>query len=227
MMLTIMKGMVIRIKMNDIIIFIEKLPVVLSYIVYGGVFLNVFDYIGLKAKKESNLYKMVSYIIVSYILKSFYDLVAVNLYNFSNTESIGYLTTTIIITAILAFVLATVCKSDIAKTIIDKLDIRRSSGETIWNDLVKKDMWVIAQRKDSSDLYFGFADYIEECSRNPKFALKHYAIGDMAQHKIIADKTEEDNYIVIDAEEMETIEVLYNDGKVKIWEYFNKKIGTI
>ena len=210
--------------MSDIITFIEKLPVILSYIVYGGVFLNIYSFLSLKPKKEGNIYRLMSYVIISYIFKLFYDTMSTCLFGISDTGSLVYLSVTVGLTILLAFALSAASKSSLARKIFDRLRIKRTPNDYVWNDLIDKNMWVIAKRRDSNEIYFGFANFIEESQRNPIIALKHYAIGDCAKHLLVFDKTEDDCYLVIRSEEMETIEILYNDGNSKVWEYFMSKL---
>ncbi len=131
---------------------IKNIPEIISYIVYGYVFLVAYYWISFKDNKDFNNL-LIKSIAMSYLLTTIYDLI-VTKYNI--TFSIEYYKVIFYfaISAILGFIIGKIISHRWFNLLLHKLHIGRTTNENIWDDVIKPYTWIRVFMKDGSS-YLG------------------------------------------------------------------------
>lgn len=207
---------------------INNIPQIISYIVYGYVYLCAYYWISFKDNKDfDNL--LIKSVAVSFILINIYD-VFVEKYKivFSNEyiNVIAYL----LMSAILGFVVGKIISHRWFNLILHKLHIGRTTNENIWDDVIKPYTWVRVFMKDGSS-YMGQYRYGEPFQREPIIALTTWVKYDSDGDKVIDNSQNPNEIILINTKDFEKIELVYQYPQknetifTKIWEFIKNIFG--
>ena len=115
---------------NWIIYLIDNIPTIISYIVYGYVFLVAYYWISFKDNKDFNNL-LIKSIATSYLLTSIYDLI-IEKYRIIFTNEYYKVISYFAISAILGFMVGKILSHRWFNLLLHKLHIGRTTNENIW-----------------------------------------------------------------------------------------------
>lgn len=193
---------------------IENIPKIISYVVYGYVFLVAYYWISFKDNKDFNNL-LIKSIAASYLLTSIYNLL-IEKYNviFSNEYYmvISYFT----VSAVLGFIIGKIVSHRWFNLLLHKLHIGRTTNENIWDDVIKPYTWICVHMKDGSS-YLGQYRYGEPFKSEPIIVLATYQKLDKDNDVVIDNSLDMSRSIMINTKDFEKIEIIYTPIKSKNW----------
>ncbi len=200
--------------MNDIISLINNLPTIISYLVYGLIYLSVFNFIRIDKKEKTKIY-FLSCIAISFVIKVVYDLITgmINKIPFIDieTNSILYHFLCITFTLAIAYISAKISISKWVNKFLLCIGINKTTNSNIWNDISEDYTWMYIHLKNDEKGYWGECKYIEENCSNPKIVLYSYQIINTQTDNTIMDCSNDENKcIIVDTSDIKAIEITYN-----------------
>lgn len=211
---------------------IDNIPQIISYIVYGYVFLITYYWISFKDNKDFNNL-LIKSIASSYLLTTIYDLVVLKYnINFSNNyyKVISYFAAS----AILGFVIGKMVSHRCFNLLLHKLHIGRTTNENIWDDAIKPYTWIRIFMDDGSS-YLGQYRYGESFQREPIIVLATWQKLDKDADVVIENSQNPNELIMLNTKDFEKIEITYNDNISKsskvgksiknIWNKIKERFG--
>jgi len=194
--------------------FIDNIPNIISYVVYGYVFLVAYYWISFKDNKDFNNL-LIKSVATSYLLTSIYDLfierydiVFINEYY----KVISYFS----ISAILGFVTGKVISHRLFNLLLHKLHIGRTTNENIWDDVIKPYTWIRVFMKDGSS-YLGQYRFGEPFKSEPIIVLATYQKLDKDTDIVIDNSQNMNELIMLNTKDFDRIEITYTPVKSKNW----------
>lgn len=189
---------------------IDKIPDILSYIIYGYVYLTAYYWISFKDNKDFKKL-IIKSVAVSYILLTFYDAFAFK-YNIVFTNHFRHTIYYFIISAILGLIIGKVISHRNFNLLLHRLNVGRTTNENIWDDVIKPYTWLRIYMKDGSS-YLGQYKYGEPFVREPIIMLVTYQKFDN-ENDIVIDYSQDPNRaILLNTKGFEKIEVVYVDSQ--------------
>ena len=187
---------------------------VISYFVYGAIFLAVYHFVTFKNSEHDKAFHLISCITVSFIIKILYDNIINAIHskfnNFLTENSYSYYVVLLFITIIAAYMSGIIMTSKTFNKILLRFNVKRTTNKNIWPDVIKKDTWLCIHIRDEKYEYLGAFRYAEEGKDNPKFVLSNYRVVDHLTKEVKTDYADDDNRrIVIDTKNVDIIEVIY------------------
>ena len=166
---------------------INNLPSIISYIMYGYIFLSVYQFITFKDMKDQK-YKIITSIVLNYVLLKAYELIP----RIPHNNVILY----VVITVVIAYVIGRVVVSNWWNNkILLRLGIHRTVNEDTWKDILKTDGYGIEISEKGSDIsYYGAVKYADNHSDHPVVALSYYGVYD--GNKLIEDHLQDKNHLI-------------------------------
>lgn len=193
---------------------IDNIPNIISYVVYGYVFLVAYYWISFKDNKDFNNL-LIKSIATSYLLTSIYNLF-IDKYNivFSNEHHkvISYFA----ISAILGFATGKLISHRWFNLLLHKLHIGRTTNENIWDDVIKPYTWICVHMRDGSS-YLGQYRYGEPFKSEPIIVLATYQKLDKDNNVVIDNSKDINRTIMINTKDFEKIEFIYTSEQPKKW----------
>lgn len=193
---------------------IDNIPKIISYVVYGYVFLVAYYWISFKDNKDFNNL-LIKSIAASYLLTSIYDLF-IEIYNiaFSNEyyKVIIYFT----VSAALGFAVGKIISHRQFNLLLHKLHIGRTTNENIWDDVIKPYTWIRVFMKDGSS-YLGQYRYGEPFKSEPIIVLATYQKLDKDTDIVIDNSQNMNELIMLNTKDFDRIEITYTPVKSKNW----------
>jgi len=193
---------------------IDNIPNIISYVVYGYVFLVAYYWISFKDNKDFNNL-LIKSVATSYLLTSIYDLfierydiVFINEYY----KVISYFS----ISAILGFVTGKVISHRLFNLLLHKLHIGRTTNENIWDDVIKPYTWIRVFMKDGSS-YLGQYRFGEPFKSEPIIVLATYQKLDKDTDIVIDNSQNMNELIMLNTKDFDRIEITYTPVKSKNW----------
>lgn len=213
------------INIDWIIYLIDNIPKIISYIVYGYIFLVAYYWISFKDNKDFNNI-LIKSIAVNYLLITIYDLFVIKLNTiFANNyyKVICYFT----ISAILGFIIGKIVSHRWFNLLLHKLHIGRTTNENIWDDVIKPYTWLCVHMKDGSS-YLGQYRYGEPFKSEPIIVLATYQKLDKDNDIVIDNSQDMNRSIMINTKDFEKIEIIYTHAQSKsrlqkMWEWIRRK----
>lgn len=182
---------------------------ILSYIVYGYIFLSCYYWITFKDNKDfKNL--IIKSIASSYILKLSYDILFQKLgITFSSNEkqTIFY----IVISAAFGLIIGKIISNRRFSEILCKLHINRTMNENIWDDVIRPNTWIRVFMKDGTS-YLGQYKYGESFKNEPIIVLYTYQKLDSNAEVIIDNSHNLNELIMINTKDFDRIEITYQEN---------------
>lgn len=196
---------------NDLI---ENIPNIISYIVYGYVYLSVFYWISFKDNDDfENL--LIKSVAVSYLLTNIFDLI-VNKYNIMFVDDYDKVIKYFIASAILGFLVGKIISHRWFNHILYKLNIERTMNKNIWDDVIKPFTWVRVFMEDGSS-YQGQVKYIEPFKSEPIIALITWQKLDVDVDIVIDNSQNPNELILLNTKDFVKIEITYQNVNRKSW----------
>ena len=205
---------------------IDNIPEIISYVVYGYVFLVAYYWISFKDNKDFNNL-LIKSIAASYLLTSIYDLF-IEIYNiaFSNEyyKVIIYFT----VSAVLGFAVGKIISHRQFNLLLHKLHIGRTTNENIWDDVIKPYTWIRVFMKDGSS-YLGQYRYGEPFKSEPIIVLATYQKLDKDTDIVIDNSQNMNELIMLNTKDFDRIEITYTPVKSenecgKIWKWLKRNV---
>lgn len=211
---------------NWIIYLIDNIPTIISYIVYGYVFLVAYYWISFKDNKDFNNL-LIKSIATSYLLTSIYDLI-IEKYRIIFTNEYYKVISYFAISAILGFMVGKILSHRWFNLLLHKLHIGRTTNENIWDDVIKPYTWLCIHMKDGSS-YLGQYRYGEPFKSEPIIVLATYQKLDKDNDVVIDNSQDTSRTIMINTKEFEKIEIIYTsvqskNSLQKIWGWIKANI---
>lgn len=196
------------------------MPQVLSYIVYGYVFLTAYYWISFKDDKDlKNL--LTKSVAVSFILMSTYDTILERI-NYSFASETLKTVLFVLISSVLGFVIGAITSHRNFNLLLHKLHIGRTTNTNIWDDVIKSSTWVRAFMKDNSS-YLGQYRYGEPFKSEPIIVLATYQKLDADNDIVIDNHNDPNRVIMLNTKDFDKIEIIYTPVKKKsFWDKFKK-----
>lgn len=192
---------------------IENIPEIISYIVYGYVYLVAYYWISFKDNKDfKNL--IIKSIATSYLLTTLFDTVISKFDIVIKNEYhrvIGYF----LFSAILGLVIGRLISHRWFNLLLHKLHIGRTTNENIWDDVIKPGTWLRVFMKDGSS-YLGQYRYGEPFKSEPIVVLATYQKLNKDTDIVIDNSTKSEELIMLNTKDFEKIEITYIPPK-SIW----------
>ena len=193
--------------MNELI---NELPKILSYIVYGYVFLTAYYWISFKDNNDfTNL--LTKSIAVSFILQTCFELI-IQKCNISFLSDITKTLSFIIASTFLGFISGKIITHRWFNLLLHKLHIGRTTNSNIWDDAIKPNTWIRVFMKDGSS-YLGQYRYGEPFEREPIIVLATYQKLDKDTNIIIDCSQNINELIMINTKDFDRIEITYTNKK--------------
>ena len=189
-----------------IIYLIDNIPEIISYAVYGYVFLAAYYWISFKDNKDFNNL-LIKSITANYLLTSIYDLFIARYhitFNYTYHKVICYF----LVSALLGFSLGKIISHRWFNFLLHKLHIGRTTNENIWDDAIKPCTWVRIFMKDGSS-YLGQYRYGEPFKSEPIIVLATYQKLDKDSDIVIDNSQNNNELIMVNTKDFEKIEIIY------------------
>lgn len=185
---------------------IDNIPEILSYVVYGYVFLVAYYWISFKDNKDFNNL-LIKSIAASYLLTSIYDLFIVK-YSIIFTNEYYKVIYYFAISAILGFAVGKIISHRCFNLLLHKLHIGRTTNENIWDDIIKPYTWIRVFMKDGSS-YLGQYRYGEPFKSEPIIVLATYQKLDKDTDIVIDNSQNMNEMIMLNTKDFDRIEITY------------------
>ena len=202
--------------MGDLLDLINSLPLIMSYIVYGSLFLCIFNFITFKSKEYEIKHYFISCITVSFIIKVIFNWI-LNLWGTHITiriveNTIEYYLLSFGFTAITAYLSGILFSSKCFNKLLLNLGTKRTANTNIWDDIIENETWLYIHIKNKDYGYLGLHKYSEENCSSPKIVLCHYQLIEMSTGEVVTDYSDDNNrLIMIDTKDVDTIEIIYRN----------------
>lgn len=201
---------------------IGNIPTIISYVVYGYVFLVAYYWISFKDNKDFNNL-LIKSIAASYLLTSIYDLF-IEKYNIVFTNEYYKVICYFAISALLGFAVGKALSHRWFNLLLHKLHIGRTTNENIWDDIIMPYTWLCIHMKDGSS-YLGQYRYGEPFKSEPIIVLATYQKLDKDNDVVIDNSQDINRSIMINTKDFEKIEIIYDPSKPK--SHLKKMFGWI
>lgn len=194
--------------MDNIEELISKIPIIISYVAYGAVFLSLYNFLKLKESKLDTKSYLVSCLTISYIIRAITRFI---LSPRIADDSTGFILVGILISVVSAYLFGIVSRNKRFNKFLLKIGIERTvSGGSFWDDVIDSYTWLLMHINGEEYGYLGEVVFIEENTSVPKFLLQRYQKIDIHTGDVIEDYSENfDMKIVIDSKKSDIIEVIY------------------
>lgn len=189
-----------------IIELINSIPEIISYIVYGYIFLVAYYWISFKDNKDFNNL-LIKSIASSYLLTTIYDLAVLK---FSIVFSNNYykIISYFIFSAILGFITGKIISHRWFNFLLHKLHIGRTTNENVWDDVIKPYTWIRVFMKDGSS-YLGQYRYGEPFKSEPIIVLATYQKLNKDTDIVIDNSQNMNELIMLNTKDFDRIEITY------------------
>lgn len=211
---------------DQITYLIDNIPRIISYVVYGYVFLVAYYWISFKDNKDFNNL-LIKSIAASYLLTSIYNLL-IEKYNIFFRSEYYKVISYFAISAILGFATGKIISHRWFNLLLHKLHIGRTTNENIWDDVIKPYTWVRMFMKDGSS-YLGQYRYGEPFKSEPIIVLATYQKLDKDTDIVIDNSQNMNELIMLNTKDFDRIEITYSPVKSKnifqkVWKWIKKNV---
>lgn len=191
---------------------IKNIPEIISYVVYGYVFLVAYYWISFKDNKDFNNL-LIKSIAISYLLTSIFQLLVEKyhiVFNNGYYKVISYF----MVSAILGFVIGKIISHRWFNLLLHRLHIGRTTNENVWDDIIKPYTWIRVFMKDGSS-YLGQYRYGEPFKSEPIIVLTTYQKLNQDSDVVIDNSQNMNELIMLNTKDFEKIEIIYTSEKRK------------
>lgn len=187
---------------------INSIPEIISYIVYGYVFLATFYWVSLKDNRQDFKDLIIKSIVTNYILMTLYNIV-INKYSIDFSNDYYKAACFLCISAAFGLLLGKVISHRIFNIILNKLHLGRTTNENIWDDVIRPNTWIRVFMKDGSS-YLGLYKYGELFKSEPIIVLETYQKLDKDTDVVIDNSKNLNELIMLNTKDFDRIEITYN-----------------
>lgn len=186
------------------------MPEIMSYIVYGYIFLSAYYWISFKDNKDfTNL--VIKSIASSFILKSLYELI-IQRFSIVFSSELLEIVVLVLVSGITGLVIGRLTSDRRFNLLLHKLHIGRTTNTNIWDDVIKPYTWVRVFMKDGSS-YLGQYRYGEPFKSEPIIILATYQKLDKDTDIIIDNSQNMNELIMLNTKDFDRIEITYTPVK--------------
>lgn len=186
------------------------MPEIMSYIVYGYIFLCAYYWISFKDNKDfTNL--VIKSIASSFILKSLYELI-IQRFNIVFSSELFQIVILVLVSCITGLVIGRLTSDRRFNLLLHKLHIGRTTNTNIWDDVIKPYTWVRVFMKDGSS-YLGQYRYGEPFKSEPIIVLATYQKLDKDTDIVIDNSQNMNELIMLNTKDFDRIEITYTPRK--------------
>lgn len=189
--------------------FIDQIPVILSYIVYGYIYLTAYYWITFKDNKDFSNF-IIKSVAVSFILRNLYEYILLRGDSDVNINSPKVVIVFAIISAVLGFIIGKIITHRFFNRFLHFFHIGRTTNENIWDDIIKPNTWVRVFMKDGSS-YLGQYRYGEPFKSEPIIVLSTYQKLDKDTDVVIDNSQNNNELIMINTKDFDRIEITYTN----------------
>lgn len=212
--------------MEDILSLIDKLPYIISYIIYGCLFLSIFNFIKFKNNETDIKHYFISCITVNFIIKATFDGILQFCSIYTNNSSVEYYLSCLAFTIVTAFISGKIVSSKAINSLLLKVGIQRTVNQDIWNDILQDYTKLYIHLKGKDYAYIGYHKYSEGNCSNPKIVLSHYQLRRLSTGEIVTDYSDDDNRcIMIGTKDVDIVEIIYDDDEPTIISKIQQKLS--
>lgn len=209
-----------------IIYLIDNIPEIISYIVYGYVFLVAYYWISFKDNKDFNNL-LIKSIAMSYFLTTIYNLIVLK-YNIVFGNEYHKVISYFVISTLLGFTIGKIISHRWFNLLLHKLHIGRTTNENIWDDVIKPYTWLRVFMKDGSS-YLGQYRYGEPFKSEPIIVLATYQKLNKDVDVVIDNSQNPNELIMLNTKDFDKIEITYTPQKskskfIKAWNWITQNI---
>jgi len=209
-----------------IIYLIDNIPEIISYIVYGYVFLVAYYWISFKDNKDFNN-MLIKSIAMSYFLTTIYNLIVLK-YNIVFGNEYHKVISYFVISMLLGFTIGKIISHRWFNLLLHKLHIGRTTNENIWDDVIKPYTWLRVFMKDGSS-YLGQYRYGEPFKSEPIIVLATYQKLNKDVDVVIDNSQNPNELIMLNTKDFDKIEITYTPQKskskfIKAWNWITQNI---
>lgn len=209
-----------------IIYLIDNIPEIISYIVYGYVFLVAYYWISFKDNKDFNN-MLIKSIAMSYFLTTIYNLIVLK-YNIVFGNEYHKVISYFVISTLLGFTIGKIISHRWFNLLLHKLHIGRTTNENIWDDVIKPYTWLRVFMKDGSS-YLGQYRYGEPFKSEPIIVLATYQKLNKDVDVVIDNSQNPNELIMLNTKDFDKIEITYTPQKskskfIKAWNWITQNI---
>ena len=194
--------------MNWVLEFVNNIPVILTYVVPGYLFLAIYRYMLFKDENASDRTAslLLNSIITSLVLKALYDVAASMLHQ---SQASGTYLAGIILWGVLAgFVSAKFVETSVMDWLLGFLNINRTVHSNIWDDALAEGQWIRIWLPNSERSYYGMVAAAENYNREPIILLRNYQFLDDDGTTLIDNVADTRRTVLLNLSGFERVEIV-------------------
>ncbi len=201
---------------------INSIPEIISYVVYGYVFLVSYYWISFKDNKDFNNL-IIKSIAANYLLTTIYD-IFISKYNIDFNSDYYKVVSYFCVSATLGILIGRITSHRQFNLLLHKLHVGRTTNENIWDDVIKPHTWIRVFMKDGSS-YLGQYRYGEPFKSEPIIVLATYQKLDKDTDVVIDNSQNPNELIMLNTKDFDRIEITYQPKiKEKLVDRIRKRI---
>ena len=193
---------------------INNIPEIISYVVYGYIFLVAYYWVTFKDNKDFNNL-LIKSIAASYLLTTGFN-ITVNKFKITFVDDSYKVISYFVVSAILGFVVGKLISRRWFNTLLHIFLIGRTTNENIWDDVIKPYTWVRVFMKDGTS-YLGQYRYGEPFKSEPIIVLATYQKLNRNAEIVIDNSQNKNELIMLNTKDFERIEITYTTINKNHW----------
>ncbi len=184
---------------------IENIPLFLTYVIPGYLFLELFNWISSKGETAKIDHLIFTSVTASFLLKVLFDFVTNSIIN----ESSRLYPLLLILSGVMAGILGGyVVTGNKFNNRLASLHLGKTTNKNIWIDVLRPSCLIRVFMPDDTS-YYGVFKYVEENNREPIVVLSNYQYLDK-DGKILIDRfRQEEDIIMLNTSQFTKIEITY------------------
>ena len=196
--------------MKETIQLIDSIPIIISYVAFGSVFLFTFNFITYKDRQVEIKNYLISCVTASFVIR----IILNQLFKTIPENSKKYFLIGCVFSAVTAYIGGIICNSKRFNRVIQLLGIYRTTNNVIWKDVIEPYTWLFMHINGEDYGYLGEVKYVKKKTSTPKVVLKNYSKVNIKTGKDIVDYCDDKNRtILIDSKNTDIVEIIYTGDK--------------
>ncbi len=200
---------------------IKNIPEIISYVVYGYIFLVAYYWVTFKDNKDFNNL-LIKSIAASYLLTSSFNII-VTKFKITFIDDSYRVISYFVASAILGFIVGKLISHRWFNSLLHILHIGRTTNENIWDDIIKPYTWVRVFMKDGTS-YLGQYRYGEPFKSEPIIVLATYQKLSQDAEIVIDNSQNKNELIMLNTKDFDRIEITYTTINKNHW--WNNRIAS-
>ena len=201
---------------DKILELINSLPLIISNVAYGALFLVVFKFVTFKDKEDYIKTNLINCITTNFILVIIFNCIFKFIEKLTqiaikpNTNIYYFLM--IVFTLIFAYIFGLIVTNQKFNKILLRVGIKRTTNDNIWDDVIQSYTWLYVHMKGKDFAYLGEVKYVEEHTDNPKIVLCNYKLMKMSTAEAVVDYTDDKTRMVmLSPDDYDIVEIIPAD----------------